>query len=237
MSVFNYEESLCHVVSFMENARKMLAFCKPCLFKYFTIYELGYPKYDIKSTLNFQIAGRARRGQNERIPPPPPPPPTMLELMAQQNEILRQLAQRQPPPQHYGGGDHHQRLPAAATYQEFLSTQPPLFTRVEDPLDADVWLRVVESKSPCLMEFVQMWLRSGSPPSSFTDPRGLGGITFSLCSQLITWWNGESSRQHSEGITYGQALWTASLMSFWHLLRGIVLCCSTLRPSMTYVSM
>ena len=69
--------------------------------------------------------------------------------MAQQNEILRQLAQRQPPPQHYGGGDH-QRHPAAATYQEFLSTQPPLFTRAEDLLDADVWLRVVESKFPLL---------------------------------------------------------------------------------------
>jgi hypothetical protein len=69
--------------------------------------------------------------------------------MAQQNEILRQLAQRQPPPQHYGGGDH-QRHPAAATYQEFLSTQPPLFTRAEDPLDANVWLRVVESKLPLL---------------------------------------------------------------------------------------
>jgi hypothetical protein len=47
---------------------------------------------------------------------------TMQELMAQQNEILRQLAQRQPQPQHYGGGDHRQRPPAAATYQEFLST-------------------------------------------------------------------------------------------------------------------
>jgi hypothetical protein len=40
------------------------------------------------------MAGRARHGQNERIPPPPPPPPTMQELMAQQNEILQQLAQR-----------------------------------------------------------------------------------------------------------------------------------------------
>jgi hypothetical protein len=97
----------------------------------------------------FQMAGRQRRGQNERVPPPPPPPPTLQERMAQQNEILRQLAQRQPPPQHYGGGDH-QRHPAAATYQEFLSTQPPLFTRAEDPLDADVWLRVVESKFPLL---------------------------------------------------------------------------------------
>jgi hypothetical protein len=25
----------------------------------------------------FQMAGRARRGQNERVPPPPPPPPTL----------------------------------------------------------------------------------------------------------------------------------------------------------------
>jgi hypothetical protein len=62
---------------------------------------------------------------------------------------LRQLAHRQPPPQHYGGGDH-QRHPTTATYQEFLSTQPLLFTRAEDPLDADVWLRVVESKFPLL---------------------------------------------------------------------------------------
>jgi hypothetical protein len=74
----------------------------------------------------------------------------MQELMAQLNEILRQLAQCQPPPQHYGGGDHHQRAPAVATYQEILSTQPSLFTRAEDPLDADVWLRVVESKFPLL---------------------------------------------------------------------------------------
>jgi hypothetical protein len=36
------------------------------------------------------------------------------------------------------------------TYQEFLSTQPPLFTKADDPLDADVWLRVMESKFPLL---------------------------------------------------------------------------------------
>jgi hypothetical protein len=28
--------------------------------------------------------------------------------------------------------------------------QPPLFTKLEDPLDADVWLRVVDSKFPLL---------------------------------------------------------------------------------------
>jgi hypothetical protein len=99
--------------------------------------------------LCFQMAARQRRGHNEQVPPPPPPATTVLELMAQQNEILRQLLQRQPHPHQYGGGQP-QRPPAAATYQEFLSTQPPLFTKAEDPLDADVRLRVVESKFPLL---------------------------------------------------------------------------------------
>jgi hypothetical protein len=186
--------------------------------------------------LIFQMAGRARRGQNKRIPPPPPPPPTLQELMAQQNEILRQLAQRQPPPQHYGGGDH-QRHPAATTYQEFLSTQPPLFTRAEDPLDADVWLRVVESKFPLLNGVCSDVTKVRFATSSFADPRGHGGTTSLLCSQLTMRWNGESSRQLSGGIIYQQALWTASSMSFWHSLRVIGQCYSMLRPSMTYASM
>jgi hypothetical protein len=49
-----------------------------------------------------------------------------------------------------------------------------------------------------------MWPRSVSPPSSFVDLRGHGGITSSLCSWLTTWLGGESSRQHSEDITYQQ---------------------------------
>jgi hypothetical protein len=100
----------------------------------------------------------------------------MQVLMAQLNEILRQLAQRQPPPQHYGGGDHHQRPPAAATYQEFLSTQPPLFTRAEDPLNADVWLRVVESKFPLLN-------------GDCSDVTKVRFATQQLCGPVRTWWD------------------------------------------------
>jgi hypothetical protein len=99
--------------------------------------------------LCFQMAARQHRGHNEQVPPPPPPAPRVQELMAQQNEILRQLLQRQPHPQQHGGGQPH-RPSAAATYQEFLSTQLPLFTKAEDLLDADVWLRVIESKFPLL---------------------------------------------------------------------------------------
>jgi hypothetical protein len=104
---------------------------------------------DNGGNLCFQMAARQHRGQNEQVPPPPPPAPTVQELMAQQNEILRQLLQRQPHPQQYGGGQP-QRLPAAATYQEFLSTQLPLFTKAEDPLNADALLHVMESKFPFL---------------------------------------------------------------------------------------
>jgi hypothetical protein len=57
----------------------------------------------------------------------------MQELMAQQNEIMWQLVQRQPYPQQFGGWQQ-QRPPATVTYQEFLSTQPPLLTKIEDPL-------------------------------------------------------------------------------------------------------
>jgi hypothetical protein len=36
--------------------------------------------------------------------------------------------------------------PLVATYQDFLSTQPPLFSKAEEPLDADAWFRTIESK-------------------------------------------------------------------------------------------
>jgi hypothetical protein len=188
----------------------------------------------LRAFLIFQMAGRARRGQNERIPPPPPP--TLQELMAQQNEILRQLAQRQPPPQHYGGGDH-QRHPAAATNQEFLSTQPPFFTRAEDPLDADVWLRVVESKFPLLNGVC-------------SDVTKVRFATQQLRGPTRTWWDHFLAMQQVDhevewrefkaafrGIMYQQTLWTASSMSFWHSLRGIEQCYSMLRPSMTCARM
>jgi hypothetical protein len=144
------------------------------------------------------MAARQRRGHNEQVPPPPPLAPTVQELMAQQNEILRQLLQRQPHPQQHGGGQQ-QRPPAAATYHEFLSTQPPLFTKTEDPLDADVWLRIIESKFPSSRETALMMPRLASPSSSFVALLGLGGTTSVLCYPLIVNCLGRNSRLLSEG--------------------------------------
>jgi hypothetical protein len=56
------------------------------------------------------------------------------------------------------GQFHHQSRgrdePPSASYQDFLSTQPPLFHKADEPLDANAWLHTVESKfallsAPC----------------------------------------------------------------------------------------
>jgi hypothetical protein len=75
--------------------------------------------------------------------------------MARQTELLNQLVQAQM------GQYHHQfqgqEETPSASYQDFLSTQPPLFHKADEPLDADAWLRTIESKFallsiPCLDE-------------------------------------------------------------------------------------
>jgi hypothetical protein len=71
---------------------------------------------------------------------------------ARQTELLNQLVQAQM------GQFHHQSRgrnePPLASYQDFLSTQPLLFHKADEPLDADAWLRTIESKftllsTPC----------------------------------------------------------------------------------------
>src|SRR5438128_3857897 len=76
----------------------------------------------------------------------PPPPPTMVEVFMQiernrqdQTELLRVLMQNTTP----RGGDGAERHD---DYSDFLSTQPPIFKRAKDPLDADHWLRTIEQK-------------------------------------------------------------------------------------------
>jgi hypothetical protein len=65
--------------------------------------------------------------------------------MARQTELLNlllQAQQNQHRQQARGGRDE----PQVANYQDFFSTQPPLFSKVEEPLDADAWLRTIGSK-------------------------------------------------------------------------------------------
>jgi hypothetical protein len=78
--------------------------------------------------------------------------------MARQTELLNLLVQAQQNQQRQqsrgGRDDPH---PEMANYQDFLSTQPPLFHKADEPLNAGAWLRTIESKfallsAPCLDE-------------------------------------------------------------------------------------
>src|SRR5438132_12132562 len=78
--------------------------------------------------------------------PPPPPPPSMAEVVAQQTQILQLLAQNianLQPPQSPRGRHGQQQM---ASYSDFAGTHPPVFSKAEDRLEANSWLRLMEAK-------------------------------------------------------------------------------------------
>jgi hypothetical protein len=86
----------------------------------------------------------------EDTPNPPPVPPTLAEAIAalvnataDNTRFLREMAGNQF--QHHGGRAPPQG-PRDTTYLEFSETQPLLFIKAEEPLEADEWVRVMEQK-------------------------------------------------------------------------------------------
>ena len=85
-------------------------------------------------------------GQASGSQQPPASPPNLAEVMDLLTELIRQLVQgqqNQPRLQQRGRDDH---IPRASGYQDFFGTQPPLFHQTDEPLDAEAWLRTIESK-------------------------------------------------------------------------------------------
>jgi hypothetical protein len=78
-------------------------------------------------------------------PPPPLPPPISLEqLLATQNDLIRRLVEND----EHRGADRQQlrHQERDSSYSDFLATHPLVFADVTDPLEADNWLRTMESK-------------------------------------------------------------------------------------------
>jgi hypothetical protein len=80
----------------------------------------------------------------------PPPLPTLaqaitsiLESCDEQTELLRQLVANSA---RGGHGVRNAPAPALTTYGDFVATHPPLITEPGEPLEADHWLQVIESK-------------------------------------------------------------------------------------------
>ena len=84
---------------------------------------------------------------NCRIAAPLNPPDLVLAIAAiltgreEQTALLCQLVEQGAAP---WPGHHHP--PPVPGYQEFLGTQPPPFHKADEPLEANSWLKTIESK-------------------------------------------------------------------------------------------
>jgi hypothetical protein len=89
----------------------------------------------------------AESSQGNRNPPPLPSLAqaiaSILESHDEQTKLLRQLMAIST---HGGNGARNAPAPAPTTYSDFAATHPLLFTEAGEPLEADHWLRVMESK-------------------------------------------------------------------------------------------
>src|SRR5438128_8010016 len=79
---------------------------------------------------------------------PLPSPQTLAEVLAQQAQILQMLAQNQIQQQQF---QERQGQPQTTSYSDFAGTHPPIFAKTDDPLEADSWLRLMESKFELLV--------------------------------------------------------------------------------------
>jgi len=92
-------------------------------------------------------AGSSHGG--EHIPNPPPALPSLADAIAvllsattDNARLLRELAQRQPHPLPNLRAQHN---PEGETqYVDFTETRPPVFTKADEALEADDWLRTME---------------------------------------------------------------------------------------------
>jgi hypothetical protein len=64
----------------------------------------------------------------------------LLEMQQQMDQRIQQLEQR--PPQ----GANHERPHTVTSYSQFIGMKPSTFTKVEEPLEADAWVRAIEAK-------------------------------------------------------------------------------------------
>ena len=149
-------------------------------------------------------------GQASGSQQPPPPPPNWVEVMALQTELIRQLVQgqqNQPRSQQRGRDDY---IPQAAGYQEFFGTQPPLFHKTDEPLDADAWLRTIESKFVLLPVPCSKQIRPSSPLSSYVAPPASSGIIIVPCCPSTMSSHGKNSGPPSGRITFLRDSWSRS---------------------------
>jgi hypothetical protein len=93
------------------------------------------------------VQNGAENSQGNGNPPPPPSVAqaisSILESHDEQTELLWQLVANST---HGGNEARNAPAPAPTTYNDFATTHPSLFNEAGEHLEADHWLRVMESK-------------------------------------------------------------------------------------------
>jgi hypothetical protein len=84
--------------------------------------------------------GTSQAGDN--APNPPPFPPTLAEAIAALVNATTLLAQNQNKNQGRRGRNNG----GETTYIDFTDTRPPVFSKADEPLEADDWLQTMEQK-------------------------------------------------------------------------------------------
>ena len=122
------------------------------------------------------------------VPNPPPVPPTLADAIAalvhvtvDNARLLRELAQSNQNMMQGNRGHNHQRQ--EVTYVDFIDTRPPVFSKADEPLEADDWLCTIEQKFdliPCMSSRSLFLL-----PNSLEVQQVLGGRTLWSCNQPV----------------------------------------------------
>jgi hypothetical protein len=111
------------------------------------IFKLMVTYWDDRMVNTLNGRAGAENSQGNRNPPPPPSLAqaitSIMESHDEQNELLQQLIANSACG---GNGARNAPAPALTTYSNFTATHPLLFIEAGEPLEADHWLRVMESK-------------------------------------------------------------------------------------------
>jgi threonine aldolase len=103
----------------------------------------------------------------------------LVNATVENARLLREMAQNN---QNIPQGNRGHNNQDETTYVDFTDTRAPVFTRADEPLEADDWLRTMEQKFDLIhcTEY-QKCLQ----PNSLEALRELGGQTFLSHSQLV----------------------------------------------------
>jgi hypothetical protein len=93
------------------------------------------------------------------------------------------------------------------TYSQFIGMKPPTFTKAEEPLDADAWVRAIEAKFSAFVLLVLRSTRLDLQPCSFVVKLYCGGSTLRQCNLVDMKLLGRNSRELSRTTTSQKDSW------------------------------